>query len=121
MPNNDGAMKSRSGGISVALAGPDGRVFGGGLAGILVAASPVQVVIGSFLPCHQQEEQKPREESRIENVSNVAAPPVKREAADFTTPTSFHFNNNNMDPLNPVLDVSESSSPDGDGEYESCG
>ena len=29
--------------MSVSLAGPDGRVMGGGLAGLLVAAGPVQV------------------------------------------------------------------------------
>ena len=29
--------------MSVSLAGPDGRVVGGGLAGLLVAAGPVQV------------------------------------------------------------------------------
>ena len=38
-----GGVKSRTGGLSVSLAGPDGRVIGGGLAGILVAASPTQV------------------------------------------------------------------------------
>jgi len=43
MPTDNGIMKSRSGGMSVSLAGPDGRVLGGGLAGLLVAASPVQV------------------------------------------------------------------------------
>ncbi|CAD6339451.1 unnamed protein product [Miscanthus lutarioriparius] len=42
-------MSSRTGGLSVALAGPDGRVLGGAVAGPLTAASPVQVVIGSFL------------------------------------------------------------------------
>nr|CAB3467949.1 unnamed protein product [Digitaria exilis] len=42
-------MSSRTGGLSVSLAGPDGRVLGGAVAGPLVAASPVQVVIGSFL------------------------------------------------------------------------
>ncbi|KAK6122238.1 hypothetical protein DH2020_044026 [Rehmannia glutinosa] len=41
--------RSRSGGLSVSLAGPDGRVLGGGVAGILKAASPVQVVVGSFI------------------------------------------------------------------------
>ncbi|XP_022746429.1 AT-hook motif nuclear-localized protein 7-like [Durio zibethinus] len=45
-----GGVKSRTGGLSVSLAGPDGRVLGGGLAGILVAASPVQIVVGSFMP-----------------------------------------------------------------------
>ena len=43
MPNEVGWAKGRSGGMSVSLAGPDGRVLGGGLAGMLVAASRVQV------------------------------------------------------------------------------
>ncbi|XP_020581482.1 AT-hook motif nuclear-localized protein 10-like [Phalaenopsis equestris] len=43
-------VRSRTGGISVSLAGPDGRVVGGGVAGLLLAASPIQVVVGSFLP-----------------------------------------------------------------------
>lgn len=38
-----GGHRSRTGGLSVSLAGPDGRVLGGGVAGILTAASPVQV------------------------------------------------------------------------------
>ncbi|KAG0456327.1 hypothetical protein HPP92_024115 [Vanilla planifolia] len=45
-----GGVRSRTGGISVSLAGPDGRVVGGGVAGLLLAASPIQVVVGSFLP-----------------------------------------------------------------------
>ncbi|XP_057509089.1 AT-hook motif nuclear-localized protein 1-like [Actinidia eriantha] len=61
MPTFSGGTKSRSGGMSVSLAGPDGRVLGGGLAGLLVAAGPVQVVVGSFLPGHQQE-QKPKKQ-----------------------------------------------------------
>ncbi|OEL23240.1 hypothetical protein BAE44_0015742 [Dichanthelium oligosanthes] len=39
--------------MSVSLAAADGRVIGGGVAGLLVAASPVQVVVGSFLPSYQ--------------------------------------------------------------------
>ena len=31
--------------MSVSLASPDGRVVGGGVAGLLVAASPVQVLL----------------------------------------------------------------------------
>ncbi|KAL9668185.1 hypothetical protein QQ045_002560 [Rhodiola kirilowii] len=37
-----------SGGLSVSLSGPDGRVMGGQVAGLLIAASPVQVIIGGF-------------------------------------------------------------------------
>ncbi|WCJ20634.1 AT-hook motif nuclear-localized protein 8 [Euphorbia peplus] len=45
--NNGG--RSRTGGLSVSLAGSDGRVVGGGVAGMLMAASPVQVIVGSFI------------------------------------------------------------------------
>ncbi|KAI3727890.1 hypothetical protein L6452_16512 [Arctium lappa] len=41
--------RSRPSGLSVSLAGSDGRVLGGGVAGMLVAASPVQVIVGSFI------------------------------------------------------------------------
>ncbi|GAV69823.1 DUF296 domain-containing protein [Cephalotus follicularis] len=41
--------RSRTGGLSVSLAGSDGRVLGGGVAGMLMAASPVQVIVGSFI------------------------------------------------------------------------
>lgn len=48
MPSDNGGTKSRSGGMSVSLAGPDGRVVGGGLAGFLIAAGPVQVPISQL-------------------------------------------------------------------------
>ncbi|CAL1376151.1 unnamed protein product [Linum trigynum] len=41
--------KSRHGSLSVSLAGSDGRVLGGGVAGMLMAATPVQVIVGSFV------------------------------------------------------------------------
>ncbi|CAL9778760.1 unnamed protein product [Musa acuminata subsp. burmannicoides] len=47
--SESGGQRSRTGGLSVSLAGPDGRVLGGGVAGLLTAASPVQVVVGSFI------------------------------------------------------------------------
>ncbi|CAI0403520.1 unnamed protein product [Linum tenue] len=61
MLTETGGQKSRSGGMSVSLAGPDGRVVGGGLAGLLVAAGPVQVVVGSFTPGHQMEQKQKRQ------------------------------------------------------------
>lgn len=51
MPSETGGMRNRSGGMSVSLASPDGRVVGGGVAGLLVAASPVQVPL---LPKHSR-------------------------------------------------------------------
>ncbi|XP_010055329.2 AT-hook motif nuclear-localized protein 8 [Eucalyptus grandis] len=47
-PENESG-RSRAGALSVSLAGPDGRVLGGGVAGLLIAATPVQVIVGSFL------------------------------------------------------------------------
>ena len=48
MPTDSGGTRSRSGGMSVSLASPDGRVVGGGVAGLLVAASPVQACLLSL-------------------------------------------------------------------------
>ncbi|KAK9143722.1 hypothetical protein Syun_013122 [Stephania yunnanensis] len=45
----NGGSRSRTGGLSVSLSSPDGRVIGGGVGGMLIAASPVQVVVGSFV------------------------------------------------------------------------
>ncbi|KAJ8501024.1 hypothetical protein OPV22_011576 [Ensete ventricosum] len=47
--SESGGQRSRTGGLSVSLAGTDGRVLGGGVAGQLTAASPVQVIVGSFI------------------------------------------------------------------------
>ncbi|XWS35776.1 hypothetical protein CRYUN_Cryun20dG0024900 [Craigia yunnanensis] len=46
---SNGGSRNRTGGLSVSLASPDGRVIGGGVGGMLIAASPVQVIVGSFL------------------------------------------------------------------------
>jgi predicted DNA-binding protein with PD1-like motif len=43
--------RSRTGGLSVSLAGSDGRVLGGGVAGMLMAASPVQVLLHCYNVC----------------------------------------------------------------------
>jgi len=45
MPTDNQGTRSRSGGMSVSLSSPDGRIVGGGVAGLLVAAGPVQVNI----------------------------------------------------------------------------
>ncbi|KAF5457741.1 hypothetical protein F2P56_021821 [Juglans regia] len=109
LPTENGGTKSRSGGMSVSLAGPDGRVVGGGLAGLLVAAGPVQVIVGSFLPGHQQE-QKPKKQ-RIESTSTMT--PIHanllsteetngvygRERPVLTSSTAFHGDNSAS--LNP--------------------
>lgn len=40
--SENGSLK-RTGRLSVSLAGPDGRVIGGAIAGSLIAANPIQV------------------------------------------------------------------------------
>ncbi|KAL9237091.1 hypothetical protein vseg_011679 [Gypsophila vaccaria] len=102
MPTDNGIVKSRSGGMSVSLAGPDGRVLGGGLAGLLVAASPVQVVLGSFLPSGHPQENKPKKQ-RTDPIAPVIPAVVKpaphheggygMQKVNFTSPPSFHTKN----------------------------
>ncbi|KAI4976797.1 hypothetical protein ZWY2020_050404 [Hordeum vulgare] len=57
VPSKTNGMSTRKGGLGISLAGPDGRVFGGGSAGPLIAASPVQVVIGMFLADKKKEDE----------------------------------------------------------------
>ncbi|KAM7277519.1 hypothetical protein ACFE04_019385 [Oxalis oulophora] len=46
---SSGGSHQQTGGLSVSLTSPDGRVIGGSIGGMLIAASPVQVIVGSFL------------------------------------------------------------------------
>ncbi|XP_021735998.1 AT-hook motif nuclear-localized protein 1-like [Chenopodium quinoa] len=82
MPSESGGIRNRSGGMSVSLASPDGRVVGGGVAGLLVAASPVQIVVGSFLAGNQHE-QKPKKQ-KSEYI--ISGPPA----------STVHFSNTGM-------------------------
>lgn len=59
LQSENSGQRSRTGGLSVSLAGPDGRVMGGGVAGLLTAASPIQVVVGSFIPDSGRKEAQP--------------------------------------------------------------
>ncbi|KAF7818726.1 AT-hook motif nuclear-localized protein 7-like [Senna tora] len=77
--DNGSGIKSRTGGLSVSLSGPDGRVIGGGVAGLLVAASPIQIVMGSFMPnggysykTHKKKQH--REHTVVSPTTSVAAP-----------------------------------------------
>ncbi|CAL0312713.1 unnamed protein product [Lupinus luteus] len=96
VPNASGGTRSRAGGMSISLASPDGRVVGGGVAGLLVAASPVQVVVGSFLAGNQHE-QRPRKPKH--DVITTATPTaiVPFSTADpipfLSSPPSFRGDN----------------------------
>ncbi|CAD5180492.1 unnamed protein product [Musa acuminata subsp. malaccensis] len=63
-----GGQHSRTGGLSVSLAGPDGRVLGGGVAGLLTAASPVQVSIHCSLAGGK------KESKQINDLDSASAP-----------------------------------------------
>ncbi|PKA47658.1 Putative DNA-binding protein ESCAROLA [Apostasia shenzhenica] len=76
MPNNGGGMRSRCGGMSISVASPDGRVLGGGVAGLLVAASPVQVVVGSFLPSYLLEQKAKKAKMESSAAVQAAGVPV---------------------------------------------
>lgn len=54
-PTESEGIKNSCGGMSVTLVSQDGRVLGGGVAGLLEAASPIQIVVGSFLTGNQNE------------------------------------------------------------------
>lgn len=49
-PTEREGTRYRAGGLSVSLSSPNGQVVGGCVAGLLIAASPVQIIVGSFLP-----------------------------------------------------------------------
>ncbi|KAA8550361.1 hypothetical protein F0562_002045 [Nyssa sinensis] len=79
----EGSKFNRKGAMNICFSGAGGRVFGGLLGGALIAASPVQVVLGSFLPNnHHGLELK---EQKIE--SKVAAT-TPGSAATFHTPNA---------------------------------
>ncbi|KAF2311758.1 hypothetical protein GH714_026537 [Hevea brasiliensis] len=116
MPTDNGVTKSRSGGMSVSLAGPDGRVVGGGLAGLLVAAGPVQVVVGSFLPGHQQEQKHKKQRTEIAPAItpvSVLSPEEMKGAYGGVKPVlipSSSFHGDNSGPINPIQAFRNSAS-----------
>ncbi|XBI35850.1 hypothetical protein VPH35_121481 [Triticum aestivum] len=46
VPSKTNGLSTRKGGLGISFASPDGRVFGGGSAGPLIAASPIQAARG---------------------------------------------------------------------------
>ncbi|MCD7453343.1 hypothetical protein HAX54_020641 [Datura stramonium] len=48
--NDSGGSRGRVGSLSISLASPDGRVIGGGVGGVLIAASPIQTTDNSVNP-----------------------------------------------------------------------
>ncbi|KAJ0967180.1 hypothetical protein J5N97_024097 [Dioscorea zingiberensis] len=74
---DDGGSRSRSGGLSISLASPDGRVIGGGVGGLLIAASSVQVVVGSFIygGSKQKNKAKTNQDSGMDSEQQIGDKP----------------------------------------------
>ncbi|KAK1420168.1 hypothetical protein QVD17_21536 [Tagetes erecta] len=67
--------------MSITLSSPDGRVVGGQLGGLLTAAGPVQVVVGSFLPhLGSQIESKQKRQKAIVKPLTLTEPPTESRA-----------------------------------------
>ncbi|PHT78967.1 AT-hook motif nuclear-localized protein 8 [Capsicum annuum] len=80
---------TRTSSLSVSLAGSDGRVLGGGVAGMLMAATPVQVIVGSFIAEGKKPKSKtPSLTSPPSNMLNFGGPasggasPPSRDASN---------------------------------------
>ncbi|KAL2543948.1 AT-hook motif nuclear-localized protein 1 [Forsythia ovata] len=101
MPSETGGIRNRSGGMSVSLASPDGRVVGGGVAGLLVAASPVQIVIGSFLAGNQHEPKTKKHKSESMAVMPTAAIPISSAATEEPYQISSSFRGDNWSSMPP--------------------
>ncbi|KAH1073714.1 hypothetical protein J1N35_026042 [Gossypium stocksii] len=104
---------NRTGGLSVSLASPDGRVIGGGVGGMLIAASPVQVIIGSFLwggskmKIKKGGDQDGLKGSDNQNVDNVVPPPGVSPSQNLTptSPAGIWPGSRSMDMRNSHVDI----------------
>ncbi|KAJ0236364.1 AT-hook motif nuclear-localized protein 6 [Hirschfeldia incana] len=85
IPTENGGTKGRSGGMSISLAGPNGNIFGGGLAGMLIAAGPVQVIMGSFIVMHQAEQIQKKKPRIMEASPPPPQPPQQLPTFTITT------------------------------------
>ncbi|RWV81021.1 hypothetical protein GW17_00057603 [Ensete ventricosum] len=97
--SESGGQRSRTGGLSVSLAGPDGRVLGGGVAGLLMAASPVQVVVGSFIPVVKKE---PKQIDSIVQASAPAKPAPGRMTGASSPPSRGSLSESSGGPGSPL-------------------
>ncbi|KAH1106942.1 hypothetical protein J1N35_010710 [Gossypium stocksii] len=110
--SNNGSC-SRSGALSVSLATPDGRVIGGGVGGMLVAASPVQVIVGSFqwggpkAKSKKPEGQECLNDSDNQSVDNLVSPSGISPSQNLipTSPAGVWPGSRTMDMRNTHVDI----------------
>nr|VDC74850.1 unnamed protein product [Brassica rapa] len=89
MPIDSDGTRSRTGGMTVSLASPDGRVVGGGVAGSLVAATPIQLVLGSFIAETNQQHQNPRNQNH--NFTPSPIPTIRPTSSSLQMDTTSSF------------------------------
>ncbi|XP_075517989.1 AT-hook motif nuclear-localized protein 1-like [Primulina tabacum] len=100
-PSETGGIRNRSGGMSVSLASPDGRVVGGGVAGLLVAAGPVQIVVGSFLVGNQHEQKTKKHKPESMAIIPTAAIPISSAGVEDAYHTSSSFRGDSWSSMPP--------------------
>uniref|UniRef100_A0A1J3JQ95 AT-hook motif nuclear-localized protein n=1 Tax=Noccaea caerulescens TaxID=107243 RepID=A0A1J3JQ95_NOCCA len=91
---------NRSGSLSVALAGSDGRILGGCVVGALVAATQVQVIVGSFVAEAKKTKQSSGNNAQGQNPEPASAPA-----------NMLNFGSNSQGPSSESSDENESGSP----------
>ncbi|CAL9245550.1 unnamed protein product [Arabidopsis halleri] len=115
----DNDYPNRTGSLAVSLASSDGRVIGGGIGGPLIAASQVQVIVGSFIWAIPKGKIKKREETSEDvqdtdaldnnNNDNTAAtsPPVPQQSQNLVqTPVGiWSTGSRSMDMHHPHMDI----------------
>ncbi|KAJ0763934.1 putative AT-hook motif nuclear-localized protein [Helianthus annuus] len=100
-------QRTRTGGLSITLSGADGRVFGGVVAGLLVAASPVQVIVGSFLP-ETSKESMPANHAEPLSLTPRAAP-ANHGTGPSSSPSHGTMSESSDGPGSPMNRGNESS------------
>ncbi|KAM7523935.1 hypothetical protein LguiA_013837 [Lonicera macranthoides] len=105
MPMEFGGQRSRTGGLSVSLSGPDGQVLGGVVAGLLIAASPVQVIVGSFTTGQKQSKSRDAEPKLLPGHTIAGSPPSRA--------TLSESDGGPGSPLNQSTGVFSNSNPQG--------
>ncbi|GLU05799.1 hypothetical protein SLE2022_228780 [Rubroshorea leprosula] len=87
--SEDGGPRSRTGGISVSLSTPDGHVMGGGVAN-LIAASPVQLIVCSFVYGGSKSKNKQLASPKENKDSALQA--SNKSATPSSAPPTQHYN-----------------------------
>ncbi|XP_022760056.1 AT-hook motif nuclear-localized protein 5-like isoform X2 [Durio zibethinus] len=104
----DGGPRSRTGGISASLSTPDGHVIGGGIA-TLIASSPVQLVVCSFVYGGSKTKNKQLASPRgnKDSVPQKSATPTTAPSTQNFTPPSMNVwpGSRPVDLRNPHTDI----------------